>query len=202
MVTGRRRDREGYSKRPFRDNAERARTPVPVLCAIRVLSGAVRFGDDALRMSTSDPRRTHYKVLMLAETADAEIITVVYRKLAQRFHPDVDSGLEAATRMKEINAAYAVLRDPQQRSKYDAWLASRRDRRQGDRPARDVGEVAYGEAGAPVGPPQGSKVDFGRYSGWTLGQIKRADPQFLEWLMHVPAGRSMKEEISRLLGHR
>ena len=153
-------------------------------------------------MSTTDPRRTHYKVLMLAETADTEIITVVYRKLAQRFHPDVDPTLEAASRMKEINEAYAVLRDPAQRSQYDARLASRRDRRLGDRVIRHADEVAYGAAGAPVGPPQGSVVDFGRYSGWTLGQIKRADPGFLEWLMRVPAGRSMKEEISQLLGHR
>jgi curved DNA-binding protein len=153
-------------------------------------------------MSTTDPRRTHYKVLMLAETADAEIITVVYRKLAQRFHPDIDQSLEAANRMKEINEAYAVLRDPAQRSQYDAWLASRRDRRQSDRLIRRAGEVAYGAAGAPVGPPQGSVVDFGRYAGWTLGQIKRADPEFLEWLMRVPMGRSLKEEIGQLLGHR
>ncbi len=153
-------------------------------------------------MSTTDPRRTHYKVLMLAETADAEIITVVYRKLAQRFHPDIDQSLEAANRMKEINEAYAVLRDAAQRSQYDAWLASRRDRRQSDRLIRRAGEVAYGAAGAPVGPPQGSVVDFGRYAGWTLGQIKRADPEFLEWLMRVPMGRSLKEEIGQLLGHR
>ena len=62
-------------------------------------------------MSARDPRQTHYKTLMLAETADEEIISVVYRKLAQRFHPDVDSSPEAARRMAEINEAYATLRD-------------------------------------------------------------------------------------------
>ncbi len=39
----------------------------------------------------ADPRMTHYKVLMLAEIADQEIISTVSRKLAQRYHPDVDS---------------------------------------------------------------------------------------------------------------
>ena len=150
----------------------------------------------------ADTHIDYYETLQISVNADPETIHRIYRILAQRFHPDVDPTLEAASRMKEINAAYAVLRDPAQRSQYDARLASRRDRRMGDRVIRHADEVAYGAAGAPVGPPQGSVVDFGRYSGWTLGQIKRADPGFLEWLMRVPAGRSMKEEISQLLGHR
>jgi curved DNA-binding protein CbpA len=150
----------------------------------------------------ADPKRTHYVVLMLAETADADIISTVYRKLAKRYHPDVDPSPEAALRMSEINEAYAMLRDPDRRARYDAWLASRRDRRQNDRLIRHQGEVPFGPAGAPVGPPQGSVVDFGRYAGWTLGQIKRADPDFLEWLMRVPAGRGLRDEINRMLGRR
>ena len=54
----------------------------------------------------------------------------------------------------------------------------------------------------PVGPPQGAVVDFGRYMGWTLGQIKRADPEFLEWLARVPAGRQYRDEIGTILGRR
>ena len=146
-----------------------------------------------------DPRHTFYKVLMLAEIVDQEIITVVYRKLAQRYHPDVDSSPEAARRMLEINEAYATLKDPAERKKYDAWLASRRDRRASDKLVRRPGEVAYGEAGLPVGPPQGSVIDFGRYSGWTLGQIKRRDPSFLEWLMRAPVGRNYRAEIEQLI---
>ena len=124
-------------------------------------------------MSAADPRRTHYKVLMLAETADSEIISTVYRKLAQRFHPDIDRSDEAAHRMAEINEAYSILRDTEKRARYDAWLASRRDRRRSDRFIRQQGEVPFGEAGTPVGPAVGSVLEFGRYSGWTLGQIKR-----------------------------
>ncbi len=147
----------------------------------------------------SDPRHTFYKTLMLAEIADEEIISTVYRKLAQRFHPDIDPSPEAARRMREINEAYATLRDPDKRRKYDEWLASRRDRRRTDRLIVHQGDVAFGEAGAPPGPPQGSVVDFGRYAGWTLGQIKRRDPEFLEWLMRAPGGHRFRAEITQML---
>src|SRR4051795_7267546 len=99
----------------------------------------------------SDHRHTYYKQLMLAESADEEIISTVYRKLAQRYHPDVDPTPEAARRMAEINEAYAALRDGEKRRKYDEWLASRRDRRRNDRLIVHQGDLAYGEAGAPTG---------------------------------------------------
>jgi DnaJ-class molecular chaperone len=154
-------------------------------------------------MPTSvDPRHTFYKILQLAEIADQEIISTVYRKLAQRYHPDVDKSSEAARKMAEINDAYNTLRDPEKRAKYDAWLASRRDRRAADRLIRRQGDVPYGEAGMPAGPAQGSMIDFGRYSGWTLGQIRRTDPAFLEWLAGVPAGRQYRDEINTMLSRK
>src|SRR3954447_8488508 len=108
----------------------------------------------------SDPRHTYYGQLMLAEIADQEIISTVYRKLAQRYHPDVDPSHEAARRMAEINGAYATLRNPEKRAKYDAWLASRRDRRRNDRLIPQLSDIGYGSAGAPAGPAHGSIVDF------------------------------------------
>jgi hypothetical protein len=78
-------------------------------------------------------------------------------------------------------------------------LASRRDRRASDRLIRRLGDVPYGAAGLPAGPPRGSLIDFGRYSGWTLGQIRQRDPDFLEWLAEVPAGRQYRDEIRVLL---
>jgi len=149
-----------------------------------------------------DPRMTHYKVLMLAEIADQEIISTVYRKLAQRYHPDIDPTPEAARRMAAINEAYETLRDPGRRHRYDEWLASRRDRRAGDRLIHQQTEVSVGAAGPAVGPASGSVVDFGRYSGWTLGQIKRRDPEFLEWLIRAPVGRVYRAEIEALLRRR
>ena len=83
---------------------------------------------------SSDPKRTHYKVLMLAEHADQEIVSVVYRKLAQRYHPDVDPSAEAAHRMADINESYAVLRDPDKRRKV---------RRVAGQPARSAPERPF-----------------------------------------------------------
>jgi curved DNA-binding protein CbpA len=151
---------------------------------------------------SSDPRYTYYKQLMLAEIADQEIISTVYRKLAQRYHPDIDTSPEAAKRMAEINEAYATLRNPEKRARYDAWLTSRRDRRRGDRLIVRQTEPGYGTAGPPHGPAHGSVVDFGRYQGWTLGQIKRHDPEFLEWLLRAPAGHRFRAEINQMLASR
>lgn len=139
---------------------------------------------------------------MLAEHADPEIVSAVYRKLAKRNHPDIDPSPEAARRMAQINDAYRTLRDPVKRRQYDAWLAERRDRRHGDRLIRRAGDIPFGVAGRPSGMATGTVLEFGRYSGWTLGQIKRHDPEFLEWLVRAPAGRQYRAEIQQLLGTR
>jgi hypothetical protein len=51
----------------------------------------------------------------------------------------------------------------------------------------------------PPGRPSGSVLDFGRYVGWSLGQIAIADPEYLEWLARTPIGRSFNREIGGLL---
>ena len=149
-----------------------------------------------------DPRFSYYRVLMVAEIADDEIIGTVYRKLAQRYHPDLDTSPEAVRKMTEINEAYATLRDPAKRRQYDQWLIARRDRRRNDHLIVRQGDVGYGSAGLPVGPAQGSVLGFGRYQGWSLGQIKRADPEYLEWLLRAPIGQRYRPEISLLLQKR
>ena len=146
-----------------------------------------------------DPKVSLYQILMVADNADPEIISVVHRKLAKRYHPDMDPSPEAARKMAEINEAYNVLSHSQRRAAYDAEVAQRRDRRSSDKMVRRQGEVPYGGAGSPFGQPSGSVINIGRYSGWTLGQIKRHDPAFLEWLLSVPAGRQYREEIQALL---
>ncbi len=149
-----------------------------------------------------DPRFSYYRVLMVSEIADDEIIGTVYRKLAQRYHPDIDSSPDAERRMAEINEAYATLRDPVKRRQYDQWLIARRDRRRNDHLIVRQGEMGYGTAGAPVGPAQGSVLGFGRYQGWSLGQIKRADPEYLEWLLRAPIGQRYRPEIALLIAKR
>jgi curved DNA-binding protein CbpA len=57
----------------------------------------------------------------------------------------------------------------------------------------------FGAAGPPPGRPSGSVLTFGRYAGWSLGEIARHDLEFLEWLDRMPIGRSYREEIDGIL---
>src|SRR5437762_12466433 len=61
-----------------------------------------------------------YKILGVAEDADAVTIKRAYRKLAKEFHPDITGGDKKKTeRFKEINEAYAVLGEKPKRVEYD-----------------------------------------------------------------------------------
>ncbi|MDQ3809793.1 MAG: J domain-containing protein [Chloroflexota bacterium] len=62
----------------------------------------------------------YYRLLGVEPHASAEAIHAAYRRLARLYHPDVNSAAAAALRMRAINAAYAVLRDPARRAAYDA----------------------------------------------------------------------------------
>jgi DnaJ-class molecular chaperone len=64
--------------------------------------------------------KDYYKVLGVARGASGEEIKKAFRKLARRYHPDVNPGdKKAETKFKEINEAYEVLSDPDKRKKYD-----------------------------------------------------------------------------------
>lgn len=56
-----------------------------------------------------------------------------------------------------------------------------------------------GAAGRPPGNPTGPTLGFGRYAGWSLGEIARVDLEYLEWLDRMPIGRPYQGEIDRLL---
>ena len=61
-----------------------------------------------------------YRILQVAPNADLEAIHAAYRRLARRYHPDLNPQPEAAERMRAINAAYGLLSDPARRAVYDA----------------------------------------------------------------------------------
>lgn len=56
-----------------------------------------------------------------------------------------------------------------------------------------------GSAGPPPGNPSGSVLTFGRYAGWSLGEIARANLEYLEWLDRMPIGRIYQVEIDLIL---
>jgi curved DNA-binding protein CbpA len=56
-----------------------------------------------------------------------------------------------------------------------------------------------GAAGPPPGRPSGSVLNFGRYAGWSLGEIARHDLEYIEWLDRAPIGRNFRDEVDKLL---
>jgi curved DNA-binding protein CbpA len=66
---------------------------------------------------------SHYDTLRVDRCASADGVRAAYRRLAQKFHPDKHPGRKAAAVvMAEINLAYEVLSNAEQRAAYDAWL--------------------------------------------------------------------------------
>ena len=63
--------------------------------------------------------RSYYEVLGVERNASEADIKRAFRKLAQQWHPDVNTETEAVGRFKEINEAYQVLSDPKRRQIYD-----------------------------------------------------------------------------------
>ena len=198
-----------------------------------------------------------YKILQVDSEAEDEVIQAAYRRLAQKYHPDVASGPEAATRMAAINAAWEVLRDPGKRAAHDLsrrvaarnaeraaatdasrpaptspmspapsrgggtprpgsapsggepprraetvssdWTSGRSSHGGGYDPSRMGAPDGLGAAGPPPGDPSGSVLNFGRFAGWSVGEIARRDLDYIEWLDRMPIGRPYRDELDAIL---
>jgi molecular chaperone DnaJ len=70
-------------------------------------------------MATTE--RDLYEVLGVERGASDAEIKRAFRKLAQRWHPDVNQDPDAAARFKEVSEAYQILSDPERRQRYDTF---------------------------------------------------------------------------------
>lgn len=131
-----------------------------------------------------------YAVLQVAPTAEQEVIHAAFRALAMKYHPDRDGTGYASRRMLALNAAYALVRDARARAEWDR--------------AQRVVTRHPPQGRTRVPPPRsdaaGTRVNFGRYEGWTLRDLARQDPDYLRWLSRHSSGIRYRTEIYQILG--
>ena len=65
--------------------------------------------------------KDYYNILGVEKNASADDIKSAYRRLAKKYHPDLNKTEEAASKFKEINEAYEVLGDEKKRANYDQF---------------------------------------------------------------------------------
>lgn len=145
----------------------------------------------------------YYKMLEVDPEADPDVIEAAYRALSNKLHPESDpTGLERV-RQTELDHAFAILSNGIQRRAYDA------------RRADEMVPMGPGYAGTSrlaagaltervQAGPNGEnlanlKLDFGRYAGWSLGELAQKDPGYLRWLSRHSSGIRYRSAILRLL---
>jgi len=65
--------------------------------------------------------KNYYDILGIEKNASADDIKSAYRRLAKKYHPDVNKTPEAAEKFKEVSEAYGVLSDPTKKGNYDQY---------------------------------------------------------------------------------
>ena len=90
----------------------------------------------------------YYQVLGLSKTASTEEIKKAYRKLARKYHPDMNpNDKEAERKFKEANEANEVLSDPEKRKKYDAYGENWKHADEIEKQRQQQGSAGYGGFG-------------------------------------------------------
>ncbi len=99
--------------------------------------------------------KNYYRILQVDPSAETEIITAAYRRLAQKYHPDANRSPDATRRMQEINEAYGVLSNPEKRAHYNLLLsASAQPRPRPDYPHASSGGSYQGDYQPRAGQTQ------------------------------------------------
>src|SRR5215213_6266093 len=115
--------------------------------------------------------KDYYQTLGVAKTATEKEIKQAFRKLARKFHPDVNPGDKAKeAKFKEINEAYEVLGDPAKRKKYDELGANWRMYEQAG--------AAGGGPASPFGGRQWSANSGGAPGGFRTMSQEEMDAMF------------------------
>ena len=110
--------------------------------------------------------KDYYEVLGVSRTASADEIKTAYRKLARKFHPDLNPGdKQSEERFKELQEAYDVLSDSENRKLFDQYGLNWRAVKQGGGPPPPDWEGARPSGRSEGGRTDFSDFDFSPFSG-------------------------------------
>ncbi|MGZ6268018.1 MAG: J domain-containing protein [Candidatus Limnocylindrales bacterium] len=150
-----------------------------------------------------------YHVLQVIPDADDEVIRAAYRALARKYHPDTGGD---QVQMSILNAAWETVGDRAQRARYDSESKAAAAE---TATASQTTPFSHATASGPATPSSparpsskratspgagsGTVLDFGRYAGFSIGELAAADPDYLEWLARTTFGRRLQSEIETVL---
>jgi len=119
-----------------------------------------------------------YDTLGISQSASADEIKKAYRRLARKYHPDINKDKGAEEKFKEINAAYEILKDDSKRQQYDQHGDSMFG-------GQNFHDFASGQGGADLdeilrsmfggGGMGGGRSGFGGFSGSNFGGFQAPD---------------------------
>jgi len=123
--------------------------------------------------------KDYYQILGIKRDASQDDIKRAYRRLARKYHPDVNKDPDAENRFKDVGEAYEVLKDPEKRAAYDKFGSDWKNGQEFKPPPNwDAGFEFSG--GGFTGAEHGGFSDFfeelfgrGRFSGFTQGGQRR-----------------------------
>lgn len=137
-----------------------------------------------------------YRTLEINENASSEEIKKAYRKLARKYHPDINKEKGAEEKFKEITAAYEILSDPQKKAQYDQFgdgmfggqNFSDFARGRGGVNLDDILSQIFGEGGGFSSRGTGS-FNFGGFGGFGSPNLNAQDTIIIPFDMAILGGK-------------
>jgi curved DNA-binding protein CbpA len=141
--------------------------------------------------------KDYYQILGITPDATLTQIKSAYRKLAKKYHPDMNKASDAAERFREITEAYDTLTDPDRRARYDRLYGTATGT--GSSGTRNTSSGSKTRAGSGTGTGNGHRVDVQTASRVlkvledTWMEIRRRHPEIPAVVIIIASGTDGKQ---------